>query len=93
MRNEVTTLKSRIELFFSVLTLMPNQAKFKFFDKHISQNEECPNSSESDSDIEESKKDSDLEELESKKDSVVVSPFTLSDIFPNMFVFQDTHED
>ena len=82
MRNEVTTLKSRIELFFSVLTLMPNQAKFKFFDKQISQNEECVNSSESDSDFE-----------ESKKDSVVLSPFTLSDIFPNMFAFQDTHED
>ncbi len=82
-RNEVSTLKCRIELFFSVLHLLPDQARFKFFKKSITQNQECTDSS--DSEVEEANKEADTEKTG--------TPFSLSDLFPNIFAFQDTHED
>lgn len=86
-RNEVDTLKSRIELFFSVLTLMPHHARFKFFKKSITEKDECPDSSEESSEEEAGTEDS------STPPKSFSEPFSLSDIFPNMFAFEDPHVD
>ena len=84
-RNEVNTLKSRIELFFSVIHLLPDQVRFDFFKKSITQNQECPDSSESE--VEE------ISEVEESDMKTAKTLFSLADIFPNMFAFQDMHED